>query len=119
MCAPALAEARLSLFHPLALAGFLVTVAGLPDEPWEGPRVAFRALTLYPVLPWAVSVFFAANLRATAPRRAGVEELLSTAPAGRARRTALCGLGAALLGTATARWTPWRGAGPGSAPAPC
>ncbi|WP_031167995.1 hypothetical protein [Streptosporangium roseum] len=153
---PALAraETRLLLRHPLNLIGSALLGLILLTQSWRWPQDSFRVVTAQMVLEWAVPVFFAANLLGTAVRRAGTDELLSTAPVERAHRTAaaclaalgpfalaclfqavllglcvlfrvdlgrtptvwelgagpLCVLGAGLLGTATARWAPRRGA---------
>ncbi|WP_037971107.1 hypothetical protein [Streptosporangium amethystogenes] len=147
------AEARLLLRHPLNLLGFALMTALFLSHTWEWPQDSFRMITAQMVMEWGVLIFFAANLVGTAARRAGTQELLSTAPLDRAHRTAaaclaalvpfvlaclfqavllglclafgvdlgdtptvwemaagpLCVLGAALLGTATARWAPWPG----------
>ncbi|GAA0963991.1 hypothetical protein GCM10009555_000120 [Acrocarpospora macrocephala] len=86
----AVAKARRLLRHPLVLAGFalfvLASVVELRD--YWGPRPAFSLLTNGMALWPGVPVFFAAELVASASRRAGGDELLGALPASRTQRTA-------------------------------
>ncbi|WP_214106291.1 hypothetical protein [Acrocarpospora catenulata] len=86
----ALTEARRLLRHPLTLLGFALFALSVVTEVGDywGPRPAFSLITNGMVLWLGVLVFFAAELVASASRRAGGDELLGVLPTSRTRRTA-------------------------------
>ncbi|MEV0591776.1 hypothetical protein [Nonomuraea cavernae] len=85
----ALNETARLLRHPLTVLGLLLWILRVAEDGWAGPRPGFTALTAEMIIFWGVPAFFAANLVASAARRA--EETLSAAPCDRSRRTgALC-----------------------------
>lgn len=82
----ALNESRRLLCHPLSLLGPALWILDVATSGWDGPRPAFTALTAPMTMFWGVPLFFAANLVASASRRAGTEELLGVLPRGWADR---------------------------------
>ncbi|WP_433214607.1 hypothetical protein [Microtetraspora malaysiensis] len=91
LAAMAINEMWRLLRHPLHLLGAALWSLAIAKNAWDGPRPAFSDLTEPMTMFWGVPVFFAANLVASAARRAGAEEMLGVLPRGRAERTgALC-----------------------------